>query len=79
MVDAPNAVSAILNFTRIGNKINSDALNNLIYPDGLQKRKSGETGEDTLDSASIKQVKVEDSGVTPAGPRSLLSGLTLKY
>lgn len=75
MIDAPNAVSAILKHSKIGSKINEDALNNLFHEE-LNKRKSMEN-DDTMESPSSKHLKTEE---TPAGgPRSLLSGLTLKY
>lgn len=72
VVDAPNAVSAILNHSKIGSKINSDALNNLFY-DELNKRKP--LDDDTAESAGFKQIKIEEN--TTGGHRSLLSGLSL--
>ena len=75
MIDAPNAVSAILKHSKIGSKINEDALNNLFH-DELNKRRPLDS-DDTIESPSSKQIKTDVN--VAAGPRSLLSGLTLKY
>lgn len=75
MVEAVDAVSAILNHSKIGGKINPEALKSLLEAPGLGKR----SDQTTMDSG-LPQKFVKNDGVsTHSGGLSLLSGLTLKF
>lgn len=86
VVDAPNAVSAILNHSKIGGKLNSDALNNLFYEE-MNKRKTTEDSETASVAASAtggadsnsQNFGAPEKKIKTNGPVSLLSGLSLKY
>lgn len=65
-------MSAILNHSKIGGKINSEALNNLFYED-INKRKAL---DDDIESTPYKQLNNDSNN---SDRPSLLSGLTLKY
>jgi len=74
VVDAPDAVSAILNHSKIGNKLNQEALSNLFYDN---KKRPFDSPQEYMDQP-VKQLKVEE-GAPAGGPVSLLSGLSLNY
>jgi hypothetical protein len=80
VVDAPDAASAVLKHSKIGGKINPEALNNLFYEDELNKRRLSDRTDNigSFDLHGSKQVKIDASCVDKSSG-SLLSGLTLKF
>lgn len=69
LVDAPDAVSAILNHSKIGNKLNSNALNKL-FNDPVQKKLKVENRK-----IEGEEVKHEDQ---PASSRGYSRGIRIK-
>lgn len=73
MVDAPDAVSAIMNHSKLGSKMNSEALNELFFEEGESKKRRQKEIEDEAMDAPRKEVKRE--GEAPGGAVSFFSRL----
>jgi transcription factor IIIB subunit 2 len=72
LVDAPDAVSAILNHSKIGNKLNSNALNRL-FNDPVKKRLKIENSK--LEEGTFKQEEPTGLGL---GSRSYSRGIRIQ-
>lgn len=74
VVEASDPASAILNHSKLGGKVNPEALQNLFESPGLGKR----AAMGVADSVASQKLLKSEGASTRAGGVSLLSGLTLK-